>query len=128
MDPEELWKSVVGYEGLYEVSSSGCVRRTGKNHGATRGRLLCQRLGRGGYPVVRLTAGAITKTCYVHRLVALAFLGPCPPRREINHKDSNKLNPLVTNLEYVSRSENIRHALRHRRSLRPEIVKTLSEG
>lgn len=48
----------------------------------------------------------------VHRLVASAFLGPCPKNKEVNHKDGNKLNNKLENLEYASHSDNMKHAIR----------------
>jgi hypothetical protein len=49
--------------------------------------------------------------CFVHRLVAAAFLGPCPVTHEVNHKDRNRSNPRLENLEYLTRSENLKHAM-----------------
>ena len=46
----------------------------------------------------------------IHRLVALAFIGPCPEGKQVHHRDGNKRNPIARNLEYVSASENIKHA------------------
>lgn len=67
--------------------------------------------GRAGYPVVGLTAGKGKRTMRtVHSLVAEAFIGSRPANHEINHKDGCKTNNHVNNLEYVTPSENIRHA------------------
>ena len=65
-----------------------------------------------GYPVVRLYKDRTWKWRPIHILVAEAFLGKRPEKHEVNHKDTNKQNNHVKNLEYVSRSENIRHAYR----------------
>lgn len=51
-------------------------------------------------------------TIFIHRLVAEVFIGPRPAGTEVNHKDGNKQNPIVTNLEYVTHLENVRHAIR----------------
>jgi hypothetical protein len=107
---EDRWLPVVGYEGTYEVSKNGHVRRIGRARGAKPGTILAQRPGRGGYPIVRLAAKRECVTRYIHRLVAAAFLGPCPPGMVVNHKDRNRQNPSAENLEYVTRSDNNRHA------------------
>lgn len=106
----ETWMPVVGYEGIYEVSDLGRVRRTGKAHGATRGLVLAQSLSWRSYPCVCLSCGHKSRKFTVHRLVADAFLGPCPDGHEVNHIDGNKSNPVVTNLEYVTRTGNMKHA------------------
>lgn len=105
------YRDIPGYVGVYQVSNLGDVIRTGRNHGATFGKSLKPALGRGGYPVVTLTLRSRSVKAYVHALVAAAFLGPRPDGKEVNHKDRNKLNPRHDNLEYVTRSENVRHAI-----------------
>lgn len=92
----------------YEVSDQGDVRRgrrilQGGTAGA-RGRK---------YKTVCVVDGIVKKYVYVHQLVALAFLGPCPAGYEINHKDHNRLNNSVSNLEYVTSSENKLAAVRN---------------
>ena len=104
------WRPVVGFEGLYKVSDHGAVVRVAPGHGTRPGRPLKWHEGWAGYPVVSLSKDGQSFKAFVHRLVALAFLGPCPPGHEVNHRDGNKRNPLLPNLEYVTRGENIRHA------------------
>lgn len=113
---EDFWKDVAGYEGCYQVSPLGDVRSLsrriprGTGFMALKGRVLVPAKAGRGYPFVVLYVGGTKKSAYVHRLVAEAFIGPCPPNREVNHKDGNKDNNSVGNLEYVSRAENLRHA------------------
>jgi hypothetical protein len=99
----ESWRPVVGYEGVYEVSNIGRVRRSG--------RIIAQPLVL-GYPSVHLCWLGIRKRHYVHRLVAKAFIGPPPEGRSVNHIDGNKSNPRVENLEYATAKENTAHAIR----------------
>ena len=113
---EEYWKPVVGFEGLYEVSSHGKVRscerpRRDKPFGTLRSRLRKIDASR-RYPQVALLnrEGAKT-TISLHRLVATAFL-PNPDNKPcINHKDGNSKNALVENLEWVTYQENLTHAI-----------------
>ena len=105
------WRSVQGFEDSYEVSSAGDVRRILKEHGTRVGRYLQPTTNSwGGYPRVGLTRLGKSYRRFVHRIVAAAFLGACPDGYEVNHKDSNRLNPSANNLEYVTRRENIEHA------------------
>jgi len=89
----------------YWVSSYGRIK--GK-----RGRILKERINQTGYNEVVLTVSGTPNYVRAHVLVAKAFLGkPYSLRRlEVNHKDGNKLNNRVENLEWVTRSENLRHA------------------
>lgn len=112
--PEELateqWRPVLGYEGLYDVSSLGRVKRIGY-----RGGLLSSNSSSNSYRRAMLCAKSKGINCrlrLVHTLVAESFLGPCPIGMEVNHKDSDKSNPRLTNLEYVTHRENIKHASR----------------
>lgn len=119
----ELWKPVVGYEGYYEASSGGrirsldriVVRSVGNFH--REGALLNPSLNAYGYLRVALSVGGVGRTRTVHSLIAQAFL-PNPPGEvsaksdgwSINHIDGIKTNNRVENLEYVTKSGNIRHA------------------
>lgn len=107
--PDEQWLPVKGFEALYHVSNMGRVRRMMALHGTYAGKLLKHQYNSGGYPRIFLSKDGETSIVFVHRLVAEAFIGARPDGMEINHKDMNRRNPLVTNLEYVSRSENIIH-------------------
>jgi hypothetical protein len=65
-----------------------------------------------GYPGANLSKGGKTKIHYIHHLVAFSFIGPRPAEMQINHKDCDKWNNAVRNLEYISHAENVRHAAR----------------
>lgn len=122
--PEELateeWRDVVDYEGWYQVSNLGRVRSARTRSCTFAGKMLRPCASSSGYPYVNLTRGAHTgKVFRVHRLVAAAFIGPCPDGMEVNHIDSDTSNSRVGNLEYVTRLENIQHAVRHRRMSKP---------
>ena len=99
---EEVWKPIKGYEGIYEVSSLGCVRK------AATGLILHQSNNR-GYRQVGLRKDGITKTVPVHRLVAKAFLPNPDMLPQINHRDENKANNCVENLEWCDGSYNMRY-------------------
>ena len=106
------WLSVIGYEGAYEVNNIGEVRRIGKGRGVkTGGRVLKQTNHKQGYKAISLHLHNRCRTFLVHRLVGLTFLGPIPKGHEVNHKDGNKRNNRVENLEYVTRPYNMAHAV-----------------
>jgi hypothetical protein len=109
---EEEWRPVVGFEGYYEVSNMGSVKRTKPGRGIRVGRILKQKANKRGYPVVQLWKDNHGHGQATHCVVARAFLGPAPDGAEVNHKDGNKTNPVLSNLEYVTRSGNITHAYR----------------
>lgn len=104
----EVWRDVVGYEGLYAVSSLGRIKRTGKARGAVVGRILSDRATRnGGYIVNGLWKDEKMSLLAVHRIVAEAFLGPAPSERHIvAHNDGNPKNNVVSNLRWTTLAEN----------------------
>lgn len=108
----EVWKPVVGFEGLYEVSNQGRVRSLliSDKHGATSGH--CLKAGDvRGYRQVILRKEGRSHSGLVHRLVAMAFVGlPPTPKHQVNHKDLNKSNNVPENLEWVTQTQNNRHA------------------
>lgn len=101
------WISIL--DGAYEVSDGGEVRRIAGGKGSVTGRVLRQ-YDKDGYKVVSLSVGGLPRRYYVHRLVALAFIGPCPQDHIVNHIDGDRANPSAINLEYLSFQENGRHA------------------
>ncbi len=120
MRSPESWKAVIGYEGLYEVSSFGRVRslpRTVTRHdGYTQsyhGRVLRQRPDLVGYPVVSLSRGGQRKGLHVHVLAMRAFVGDPPDGMECCHWDGDKANNRIENLRYGTRSDNMRDRKRH---------------
>lgn len=108
---QEVWKPVKGYEGVYEVSSLGNVASL--NYRCTgRRQLLRQGIATVGYPVVLLSFGEKAKMAYVHRLVADTFIPNPDEKPQVNHLDGNKRNNAVSNLEWCSGQENMKHAAR----------------
>ena len=111
---QEIWKPIIGYENLYEISNLGNVRsldRTVKCHSKTRlvkGKLLNHTLMKNGYYSVMLCNSERNKRMYVHRLVALHFVENPKPNEYnvINHKDENPRNNVYTNLEWCTQAYN----------------------
>lgn len=112
------WMPVIGLEDRYEVSDLGQVRSLLRDK-----RLLSQSL-LGGYPRVTLQKNGKKYDRHVHRLVAEAFLGLRPLGQECNHKNCDKLDNRLENLEWVTRSVNNRHMINHCRRK----SQTLTEG
>lgn len=112
----ETWKPVKGYEGLYEVSDRGRVRglkrtvikKNGVPFTAKECMLTPHRTPK-GYLLADLWKENKEKRLYIHRLVAEAFIPNPGALKEVNHKDENKENNTVENLEWSSRLENVRY-------------------
>lgn len=108
----EIWKSINGYEGFYEVSNLGNVRSVDRiSNGRTySGRVLLKGLNKKGYEQVTLSKGDKQKTKSVHILVGIAFIPNPDNKPQINHKDGVKTNNNIDNLEWNTNSENNTHA------------------
>ena len=120
---EEQWKSVVGYEGLYQVSSSGQVRSVERD--VYRNGYPVHRLGRmmspsrkdkrHGHLQVHLSKDGRGRVVQVHQLVAEAFLGPRPEGMQVCHLNDDPTDNRVENLRYDTASANVADAIRNGR-------------
>lgn len=117
----EQWAVVEGYRDLYEVSNLGRVRsviRWVRVRHPTKPYLVRLKgvvipaSRRAGYLALNLCRNGNMRLCYVHRLVARAFVPNPDNKPDINHKDGNKHNNASTNLEWVTSRENVVHAMR----------------
>jgi hypothetical protein len=113
---DEIWKDILGYESLYQVSSFGRVRSVdkmvwgGRKFYLKKGEIKKLQIGTTGYWSSMLYKNNKHKIIKVHREVAIAFI-PNPDNKPfINHKDLNKLNANITNLEWCTHKENAEHA------------------
>lgn len=105
----EIWKDIIGYEGLYQISNFGRVKSFPRRGTTTK--ILKPRINRQGYLLVDLCKNAKSKRFPLHRLVAQAFISNPENKPEPNHEDGNKFNNHVSNLKWVTKSENIQHAM-----------------
>lgn len=118
----EEWRDIEGYEGLYQVSDQGRVKslertfidKSGRKQ-TVKERILKPNVVGGGYLIVELCAGGKRKRLRVHRLVGEAFLPRAEGKDAINHKDEDKTNNNVWNLEWVSHKENCNFGTRNER-------------
>lgn len=119
----EIWKDIKGYEGLYQISSRGRVRSLDRDieqisRGGNpykrrmKGMLIKPGILNSGYEVVWLQKEGISEALTVHRLVAKAFIPNPNDKNDVNHLDGDKTNNELSNLEWVTRSENIKHSHR----------------
>lgn len=115
---KEVWKPIPDYEGYYEVSNTGKIRSVNHErkayHGSyvMKGRELKPSFGNSGYLQVGLSKLGKTKNFMIHRIVARVFIVNDNPKCKIavNHIDGNKVNNNADNLEWVSYSDNQKHA------------------
>lgn len=99
-----MWKKIKGYEN-YSVNVIGQVRNDVTNH-------IKPIRVKNGYCFVGLSNEGKKKWLSVHRLVAINFVDNPDNKREVNHKDGDKLNNKAENLEWSTRTENLRHAIK----------------
>lgn len=115
---EEVWKDIEGYEGLYQISNTGKVKSLGRKGVDRIGRkysfpekVIKFTIGTSGYPTTHLVSeDSIRETIMIHRIVAKTFIPNHENKHDVNHIDGNKQNNLLSNLEWMTRSENINHS------------------
>ena len=107
---EEIWKDIPEYLGIYQVSNYGSIRKVGK---CKKPKLMSPKPNQKGYLRVCFAVGGKARFYRVHRLVAQAFIPNPLNKPQINHKDGDKLNNCVSNLEWVTNQENCEHAQRN---------------
>lgn len=113
MTEKEIWKEIKGTNGNYQVSNLGNVRSIPRNR--TKGGVLTPfEYIRNGYYLVSIYINGVKKRCFVHKLVAQAFIKNPLNKPQVNHKNGNKHDNRASNLEWVTCSENIQHAYKHK--------------
>jgi hypothetical protein len=115
----EIWKDVKGYEGLYQVSNLSRVKGLNRFVDTKNGycknikeRILTLGVGSNGYWKVSLNKNNHTEVTMIHRIICNAFIPNPENKLCVNHKDGNKLNNSIENLEWCTYSENSIHAFR----------------
>ena len=101
----EIWKDIYGFEGLYQISNYGRVK------GLVTNKILKPNDNGNGYLYVMLTKNNKPYMKKVARLVAQHFLRNPKKLKEVNHIDKNKHNNIVSNLEWISRKDNVRYSM-----------------
>lgn len=114
---KEIWKDIEGYEGHYQVSNKGVVKSLDREipHSkggvaSIKGRILKPHANKCGGLRVKLWCEGRVKSHQIHRLVAAAYIANPENKPEVNHKDGDRSNNKVVNLEWVTASENIQHS------------------
>ena len=111
---EEVWRDIQGYEGLYQVSNLGSVKSFPRSR--TKGGIVTQHFDKKGYKIVVLSKRSEIKVFKVHRLVATAFIPNPKKLPQVNHKDENKVNNSVDNLEWCDNLYNARYGSKAKRA------------
>ena len=110
----ENWKAISGYEGLYEVSDMGRVKSLNYNH-TGKEKILKPKKSHCGYLNVNICKDGHAKSVRIHRLVATAFISNPNNLETINHKDEDKTNNTVDNLEWMSQKDNNNYGTHNKR-------------
>ena len=105
----EQWAPMVDFEGWYEISDLGRIRRVKGGPGTFVGKVLKLEANNRGYWYAQPCKECKRHKFLIHRLVMAAFVGPCPDGIQVNHIDGDKENNRLDNLEYMTQSENMVH-------------------
>lgn len=111
---KEIWKDIKGYEGLYQISNLGNVKSLPKYAGKSKRkeRLITAHPDKDGYLRVHLCKNGIMSYKGVHKLIAEAFIPNINNYNQVNHKDENKTNNCIDNLEWCDCKYNINYGTR----------------
>lgn len=121
----EIWKDVEGYESLYQVSNKGRVKSLPRRGTFSRPTIRAATYDSGRYLQVCLCKNSVQRTYKVHKLVARAFIPNPLGYKEINHKDEDKTNNCVENLEWCSRAYNVNYGSRNDKTRKPVVQMSL---
>ena len=113
---KEIWKDVEDYEGLYQVSNLGRVKSSYTN------RILKGRKHTHGYLMVNLYKNSNVSNKMIHRLVAQAFIPNPENKPQVNHVDEDKTNNVVSNIEWMTATENINHGTHNERMAKTKSI------
>ena len=107
----ETWKDIEDYEGMYQVSNLGRVKSLPRQTKLSfrKGKILKLSSDKNGYELINLSTNGFQKTYKVHRLVANAFIPNPKNNPQVNHKDFNKKNNDISNLEWLNSRDNTVH-------------------
>lgn len=134
---EEIWKDILGYEGLYQVSTLGRVRSVDRaiyQQGRIvnyKGVLMTPYIMKNGYTAIRLSKNGKKHNYLIHRLVAISFVKNANNEMYVNHIDENKTNNNADNLEWCSREYNINYGtstMRRAKKMGTKIVRYDKHG
>ena len=115
---KEIWKDIIGYEGLYQVSDLGNIKSlsrikfvNGKYPIITKDKILKFKTDKDGYELVGLYKNGVESKKRVHRLVAVAFIPNPKNKPDVNHKNGIKKDNRASELEWCTKKENTNHAI-----------------
>lgn len=119
---QEIWKDIPNYEGLYQISNYGRVKTLNPRYNKVESNIKSVRKCHDGYYRLDLHKNGVKKTYYIHKLVALAFLPNPNNYTVVNHKDENKENNYVDNLEWCTIGYNNLYSVNSRKKSRRGII------
>lgn len=126
----EVWKDVVGYEGIYQISNYGTLKsldRLDRKGRITHGKIISTKKNNRQYIQVHLLKDGKEKMALLHRLVAQAFIPNPNNYAQVNHKDENKDNNNANNLEWCTNIYNRRYGTGYQRSVEKHDYKKLAK-